>query len=300
MGHLVIAMLFLGCTPPETVEEACPARVRGDERGDAAAAAAVLRASCYRKLIGFDAFEINGSLQSATSAHTQWMDTNDAFTDVETPGTPDFVGETFTDRAQAAGWVASAYFWTLYDRDVGDDPVAVIDRWIADPYRREALLQPDARYVGFGLSGGFASWATAFDFPTRTAGYAVYPRDGQRDVPTTWDSEGYTGDDVPDGEVGFPITITVGAPEGNTDATGVFLPNPYELVIDDVVLAGPNGPVANVVVTPDNPPQNGSLLATAAVIPLDPLERGETWILQAKITWLGGEADVSSTFVTAE
>lgn len=300
MGHLVIAWLFLGCSPPETVDEACPAQVRGASAATDGAEEAILRASCYRRMLGFDPFQISPPLQEATAGHARWMDANDAFTDTETPGTPGFVAETFEERAQLAGWTTPAFFWTLYDRDVGDDPAAVIDGWLADPYRREALLQPETVFAGFALVGDFAHWTSAFDFPTRTAGYAVYPRDGQRDVPTTWDSDGYVGDDVPDGDVGFPITITVGAPEANTDATGAFTANPYGLVLENVVLAGPNGPVAKVVVTPDNPPQNGNLLATAAIVPLDPLERGETWILQADLRWVGGEASVSTTFVTAE
>lgn len=300
MGHLVIALWLSACAPPDTVEEACPARVRGESAATDGADVAILRASCHRRVVGFDSFQVSAPLQVATAGHTHWMAQNDVLTDVETAGTPGFVAATFEERLQRAGWTTPAFFWTLYDDALGTDAAVVIDDWLADPYRREALLQPDAVYAGFALVGGFGHWTSAFAFPTRSAGYVVYPRDGQRDVPTTWDSAGYVGDDVSDGDVGFPITITVGATEANTDATGAFVANPYDFAVDNVVLSGPNGPVSTVVVTPDNPPQNGNLVATIAVIPRDPLERGETWIFQADITWLGGEAAVSVTFVTAD
>lgn len=299
MGHFLIA-LFLACALPETVDEACPARVRGDAAATDGADVAVLRASCHRRVVGFDAFQLSGPLQQAAAEHTAWMAANDTLSDVQTPGTPSFSAVTFEERVQRAGWASPAFFWTLYDRDESGDPEAVIDRWVADPYRREAILQPDADFAGFALVDGFTHWITAFTFPTRTAGYVVYPRDGQRDVPTEWDSSGYVGDDIPDGRVGYPITITVGGPDASTDATGAFTADPYAVTVDNVVLAGPNGPVATTVVTPALPPQNGNLLATIVVVPEDPLSHGDTWIFQADVTWLGGEASVSTTFVTAD
>ena len=140
-----------------------------------------------RRATGLPALKPEGRLFAAAQSHADYLLRNDASGHFETAGRQGFVGRRPEDRVRAFGYSAGTY------EDVSQgltEPVEAIQGLFDAPYHREPFLQPGELHFGAGVSGDRVS--LLFGMGERS-GVAVYPGNGQRNVPLSWD-----GNEMPD------------------------------------------------------------------------------------------------------
>lgn len=307
----IAGLIGLGACGPtfESVDDACPDAVEGEDLLEADRVDTVRRWVCYRRFLGLPDGRVTRAVQASAAQHAAYLAARPLG---EEDGTrarrlrqddadaEDFVGTTPADRLEASG----ASSGTRNER-LGSWGIVVDrgpDAMIAIPWAREPLLQP--RWNGLGLApldppdGSFEAYAEVLaPVPAGRFGARpiVYPRDGQGDVPTDYDpSVGLPFDPLDDRDLrGFPITITFDAGD---DQVGL---NPLGIALTDVVLEGPDGPVPATVLVPGD---GGGLSQhrTTAIVSADaPLQPDARYELRAQATWLAGEEALRVRFVTA-
>lgn len=296
-----------GCKTYATVDEACKDHVPGEKHGSADAVEAFGRLNCYRRFLKIKVGAIDPDVSDAVEAHMSYLIRNDIFVSGgdpwdEDPDLQGFTGVDLYDRLDAFGYPTTDGFtdgaWQviLYqDRETED----LIDETMHSPYIRDVYLQPSWTAVGWasGQDSLQHRWVYAnilYPLPTfaRLNKPVVYPRDEQLDVPPSYTSE-YGGEDpmAHYGDVGYPITITV----GSTELSGGS--NIYELHLLEATLEGPDGPVETLVIEPQLFSW-GPLLTTVIIVPVEPLHPSSTYSLDAKVKWNYGERRVQTTFHT--
>lgn len=135
-----------------------------------------------------------------------------------------------------------------------ETPLTAIEKWMQEPARRTAILEPRLRTIGAGFAHNVAGqWVSVFDWTqgidrappmeaTPIPGALVYPVPGQSRVPL-WFPGNETPDPLPDAVnklAGFPITLTFPA-STRIEAVTAQLSNPDERDID-VWLSSPEKP----------------------------------------------------------
>ena len=224
----------------------------------------------------------------------------------EDPSMSGYTGADDWERIRAAGntlvGANSHGAWlhaSLYVPENRDGPgwAEVVDEEMTHFIYRQKHLQPSSYGVGLAVGG---PWRYSFDlytFPAaeRLSRPVVYPVDGQTDVPTsTWNPWALEGYEVPEGEHGYHITVTVGSHNGGswTDA------NPYGLSASELELVDESGsPVEFWLVTPDSFTP-GPFLYSVAVVPKQPLEPDTTYTFTGRVSWQEFTNKVETTFTT--
>jgi len=302
---LLCAFAVCGCRPQfATVDEACHDHVPGESRDSDEAVAAIHRVNCYRRVARMARGSTDYRISAAAEAHARYIEMNGVPADFvsEEPGTPNYSGDTPADRAEAQGydlgdsWERWLGYWEgLFART--DDPADHADEWMENPFTRQGVLQPGWKDAGYGVAGSYAVLDILYNFPASTniQHPAVYPADGQEDVPyqvVWWTEDGA----VPvNQEVGYPITITVGS---DNEESELFAQNPYDLVLLDSAIEGPDGEVSHYIIAPESTPY--ALLYTVALVPRAPLEPDETYTVTARINWNASHVkEIEATFTTA-
>lgn len=312
LNRMPLLMLILSaCLPSfETVEEACDGKVPGSKNAPEQAIDAMARVSCYRRLTKLTRARIEPRLQEASEAHnlyTRAQATEEAlaawtFFFEEEAGQPHYTGVTVYDRAEAAGYpVANDGGLGVWQFEYLDDQSATdrIDFWFPDPDVRQSYLQP--AWVGGAYAAGpsdhvpdsmLANMEIFYQIPTLDhAGTPVtYPVDGQREVHTSYEPIDPSSFGYGLGELGYPITVTVGS---TTAGSGE---NPHELEVHRAVLTGPTGELLLLTAIPGEHPL---LRYTVAFVPELPLEANTEYNFSAELSWTDQpNRNIDLTFTT--
>lgn len=179
----------------------------------AASASAVAQLNLYRTQAGLQPLSASDTLYTAAQAHADYLRLNNAFSHSETPGFPGYYGTTLADRAERAG-----YSWSCLGEAISagnKEPADGIDSLIAAIYHRFILLNPTYLDVGVGFAVHPSYDTVEVVDVGRRAGVrgptglaAVYPADGQENVPTAFNSDSEYPDPVPGRSwVGYPASI---------------------------------------------------------------------------------------------
>ncbi len=230
---------------------------------------------------GLPAVRSNGALQSAATAHVQYMLANETAGHREEPRGRGYIGQTPGDRARHFGYSGAnseAVAWGSVG--MKDMLGGLFDA----PYHRVLFLQPLAPDFGAAFSDG----AMCIKFGGNAGNGAVLsPPNGARNVKKSWD-----GIESPDplrntnlrGPVGFPIVLAVFGTEAQSFRS-----------IDASIL-GPNGRVQAIVLHPASDPHaQGAVI----VIPQRPLLPATTYTVSFTYANKGGEKTARTTFATA-
>ncbi len=316
----ISVLVLAGCYPDfESIEAACPESLGGSEYVSEGGATFYTRLNCYRRYVNLADAWVGREVQQATRAHADYLDENG----ILDPTSPRYgtrasdvfeenssylgsTGRTSYDRLVASGAIAPGEpfgLWAVFygGADLSDPGLA--DAAVHDPWFRDALFQPWWRGGGiaeFEVGGiPFAYLDIVYSFPpsTRMDWPIVYPKDGQVGLPTGYQLQGAQDDPLgSEGTIGYPISITVGSFEADSDDS------PFDLVLQDVTLIGPDGEEEpNLRFGGPGRYTFGSVQATVVVAASQPLLPNATYTLDATITWKSRtNKRVTATFTTGD
>jgi hypothetical protein len=180
--------------------------------------AALATINQYRAWLGVQPLTVDPALQQAAEAHVNYYSLNYGDPDLagmglhyETAGKPGFTGESFQDRADAAGYTG----WVNENAGLSGSMTWSLDWFIGTVGHRLTLLDP--RYIHIGLAaindgdkqfeiidlGSAEHWSYTWDDPQWTA----WPPDGATGVGLSFDGE--APNPFPDANypVGYPTTL---------------------------------------------------------------------------------------------
>jgi hypothetical protein len=294
----LLAAVLVGCVEPvildgdgPTVDEACPVAQEDVDATQAQAREALARIACHRALMGLETGPVDADLAASARAHAAYMFENNQLTHTETLGLPNFTGVGAAERAVSAGYpltpgtkISEVVAW-------GDTPTDIADAWVSGPYHRQPLSMPGWAAAGYGQVGTWATLVTISPWPASARRAVLYPAHGQAAVPTSWNSDTEWPDPVPEARwTGYPITVTLTAPDltDNVD-------DPYDIVVIDATLEGPDGPVETRLLSPKS---DDSLKSLVALIPIDILRTSTAYTARFVVEWGGTEEVVQGTFTT--
>jgi len=216
------------------------------------------RVNYYREIAGLSPTTKSDLLSKVAQAHADYLNINNETGHYQTEGKPNFVGVAPKDRADYFG-----YNWGSIGEVIsfGVGAEEGIDNLMAAIYHRFIILGPsfteagvgDAEHPTYGVVQ-VVNFGRPKTTPSPTGVIAIYPGNGQEEIPTSFNSDTEWPDPVPDkGIVGYPISIHF-----SSDYT---ISNPQFLLYKDEQL------VATVSVN------NSDTKPTAfSIIPLDKLE----------------------------
>ncbi len=125
-------------------------------------------------------------------------------------------GESMIERIDAAGGSTGAGASEVIAFET--TPTRAVDGWMDTLYHRVPILDPSARFCGYGeVIEGLSKTINTMDFVVGDTvadreGIHLYPYDGQTDVPTSWN--GYESPQPPEPPNGYPsgpiVTLTLG------------------------------------------------------------------------------------------
>lgn len=311
----ILGLLLAGCIPnTDTLDEACPRELPGAKHLGSNGPAFLTRVSCFRRFVKLNATPVKKLVQAAADRHKLYLENADATEEgirdyfVEFKNEPYFTGTTVYDRLLESGGWDGARSVLVYEIVwfQGSTPTE-LDNLFAGPYIRDPLLQPGlyaAAYADLDLEAAPLNYTILiFQLPSdrRVRRPVIYPKDGQVDVHNAYQGLGFEGDPLLAVPInGFPITITVGSweakgsrGEGNAYDLQILRSTLYESDTKDEV------PL--ITVPPGNYPI-GPMYSTASFAPMQPLELGVRYTLEADLTWnvIEGTKTVTTSFRTAE
>lgn len=230
------------------------------ERADPPALALI---NSYRAAAGAPPAQINASLMKAAESHVAYYELNRGAgmagmgLHYQTAGMPGFTGASFGDRARAAG-----YSGGMVTENAGFGSMEAVINWHMDTVNhRLPLIHPNAIDMGYAVSGGNGFNIIDVGLPrtaVNTPLPSVYPSDGSVGVPRAWNG-GETPDPAPGvpRPLGYPITIAFSVTQ-RVEWKGIALRSSSGEVL----------PIAT---------SEKSWMRAKAIIPLRPLNRGETY-----------------------
>ena len=178
---------------------------------DAAQRAAGDQVNAYRRRAGLEPLILDARLCASASGHAGYLRDRPDAGHLQREGDAGFVGARPGDRNAAFGYYGDSFEGV----DHGTRTLTGAVRGLFEaPYHRRAFLQPGTTDFGVGRSGR----ATALEFGrSAVEATVVYPADGQRNVPLSWDGIEtpsplwlHAGARAP---VGFVITLFQYGPE---------------------------------------------------------------------------------------
>lgn len=154
---------------------------------DQASVNALNHLNAIRTKAGLPTVTLNPFLTKAASNHANYLGINgpsDGHSEV--PSKKGFTGESFISRIANAG-AGDTFKYTYVDEGVTFTANTLnegIEGLIDAPYHRDALLDPNLTQVGFGHVGSIVAINYAIEGSSTQS--AVYPYDGQQDVPVSF------------------------------------------------------------------------------------------------------------------
>ena len=268
------------------------------------------RINCYRRLAKINRAAMQPQVQEAVENHNKYQLVNATEGDLdpwngifgEESGKPHYTGSNPYERLEEVGYPntdrGTLTFWEWSYQD-DEDAVGRIDFWFHEPHVRQSYLQPA------WVAGGYAEGPTEIN-PDRRIAYVniyhqvpvrdhagtpvIYPKDGQEDVPTSFEAVWAATASFGMGKLGYPITVTVGSLEHRaTD-------NPHAIKVKSSSLKGPNGNIELFTETPDS---HGYLRYSTAFYPLEVLAPNTTYTFEATMDWdTQQDRNITTSFTT--
>lgn len=170
----------------------------------------------YRKWLGIPALTVDPHLQRAAEAHIEYYRLNFGDPNLagmglhyETVGQPGFSGETFQDRAEAAGYKG----WVNENAGLSGSMLWSLDWFIATVGHRLTLLDPRYQHIGMAAIDNGDMRFEIIDLGTNvwvedtTPDWSAWPPDGATGVGLSFDGE--APDPFPSAAypVGYPISL---------------------------------------------------------------------------------------------
>jgi hypothetical protein len=243
--------------------------------------------NAYRFLAGVPPASINPSLAQSAAGQVDYYDMNRSDGTMagmglhqQHEGAAGFTGTTMGSRAKAAGYGAGAV-----TENAGFGGLTTAIDWAMNTVNhRLPLIHPDA--VDMGVSASDQTGFNIIDVGLRRGSVkqglpSVYPGDGATGVPTSWDG-GETPDPAPGFRrpLGYPITVAFSVNQ-KVEWRG------FELW-------GPDGQQLEIT-TPKT-----DWMRAAAIVPVRPLQRGQTYLVWVKAAVDGKVVEKEWQFTTAE
>ncbi len=272
---------------------------QGDPAANSATRAGVERLNCHRDLMGLEPVYLDPVLSAAAQAHADYIAATEEYGHGQSdPGHPLFTGIDARERAEFQGididMSAEALLEVVSFHSDGADPALSVDDWMDSVYHRAPLALPQLSAVGVGSADVFdvmeliAPWEGGDGVTS-----AVYPGDGMRGVPPSFDSDRESPDPAPDrGVVGYPVTVSflVAEAGGGTNPYGVWLD------YDWIWLDGPDGPVDITILEPES---DDFLMRTVALVPHEELLPGSTYFAHVEAEVAGENVVEDWSFTTS-
>lgn len=264
--------------------------------------------NCYRNLAGQSQVPVGSSVGMAASRHAAYMDETLEFGFLEElPAAANYSGYDVLDRLDVTGFqldLESHYLDDLITRTGSGnaaEPRAAIDAWIDTVYHRSPLLRPGVDVIGIGASGSYVNlvavgpWDSQVDGGAGGLTAAIYPVDGQIDVPARFASDSETPDPVTDrDETGYPISVTFhGEAWHDSD-------NHFDLQLDPAGCSLRSQGGDQLPLLYREPDTDLHLHDSVFLIPLSALEDDQTYHVQIAVTVNGQPWERAWSFTTAE
>lgn len=271
-------------------------------QGDPAASSPVRegleRLNCHRDLMGLEPAFLDATLSAAAQAHADWIAETDEYGHHQSdPTHPLYTGFDAEERARSHGIdfdpSEQAIMEVVSYHSEGSDPRQSVDDWIDSVYHRAPLALPQLDRVGVGSAGLFDVMELLAPWEGDELQLAMYPGDGMRGVPRSFDSDKESPDPDPArGVVGYPVTLSLLVPDAGGGG------NPYGLEVDPIftALVGPGGEVPCDVLQPST---DDVLMRTIALLPHEPLAAGETYEVWMGIEMPQERLELTWSFTTA-
>lgn len=241
-----------------------------------------------RQQIGLAPFRRDTRIDAAALGHSNYQKINNVITHEQTLGKPGFTGQLVENRLIAAGYTLPQddyAFGEVISSTSNSAGFNAAEDLIAAIYHRFLIFEPMFKDAGSGaatVAGGSTYFTTNFASIGLNSGLkqgtvAVYPFNGQQQVPINFFSDNESPDPVPTinginlNEVGYPISV-----HANIIST---------LVVNSFTIQPRNGqPLVVRLLTGTSNPSNPSIQvdehtprSAAAIIPLNRLTNGTTY-----------------------
>jgi len=174
----------------------------------------------YRRAqVGLSTLARNSLLDAAAQGHADYQRLNRVITHQQTPGQPGFTGVALLDRLRAAGYPLGGNYAAgeVISATTDTSGFYQAEELITAIYHRFVIFEPKFREMGTGASttsSGYtyftADMAThnGFGVGLGKGQTVTYPKNGQTQVPTSFDSDTESPDPVPNlNRVGYPVSI---------------------------------------------------------------------------------------------
>lgn len=248
------------------------------------------RINYHRDLAGVAPVALDSKISAAAQAHAEYLNVHNITGHYEAVGAEGFTGYSHSDRMTYQG-----YSWGSAGEVIsfGDDAQAGVDALIMAIYHRFIILSSGYPEVGIGDAPHPSyTMCQVIDFgrPLGVAApsgkIAIYPADGQTEVPTTFNSDTESPDPAPDaGLVGYPVSIQFSTEQSVT--FGSFTLSDKGGAPVEVILLKPGSNDNMKIGTPNY-----------ALIPTVPLQSDSTYTATFSATVNGNPSNTSWSFTT--
>lgn len=249
------------------------------EGDDPSTISVCLAIASVRALAGLPPLRRDVAASVAARGHCNYVSLNRSLTHTQDPRKPGFTGVTFRDRLTAASFKDDPAGEVLATM-IGGAAITGPSGFLNSVYHRAMFLRSETTSYGYGTAGSCATidLGRPHGYGQRAISTVVWPPDGARDVPPTFRADGEIPNPVPGRTaVGAPITF-------------VGPVAPATLVLD-----GPNGRVAGVMITAATDPNKMVRPGEAHFVPTLPLKPRARYTVTVTV----GNETLTSSFVTA-
>ena len=266
---------------------------------------ALAAANEIRRSLGLPPFRPDAALSAAAQAHSGYVTRNRRGGHFQQENLPGFVGATPGDRIAAFGYAGGEIAENV---GVGSLSVSSAVTGLFDaPYHRLPFLHPGAALLGVGYAAGEGRsyppcLTMEFGMPdTHAEATIVYPREGQTNVPTSWD-----GNENPNplrfyssarrgARVGYVISFSYFAGR-DPDRSRRSNDEDRKAIIVRAATLMRDADDTPVPVYVNTPSSDEELDNTALLIPRTPLAPGTTYRVTVEAVSAAGGRDISRTW----
>jgi len=269
---------------PPPVEACAPAPASMPEQ----AAAALELANGYRAAMGIACATLDEAINLAAQNHCDYHTANSGscldpnpHKEVDAdPPCENFTGVSFWERMSAAGYEGNSVFENMA---FSNDGASATQQWIDSVWHRTPVLSPWVRHFGYGGAPGCDTMDFGRGPQTPNDVVAVYPYDGQVDVPVNFFGQ-YEGPEPPKPPTGWPSGYVIHIYAKNLTITE------HVITVD-----GDAAPIEHIWITPGD---SQFLSSEHVMYPHAPMQPNTTYRVQITGTHDGSPMNLDWTFTT--